>query len=572
MKKALKIIVPLVMIIAIIASIGWYLFVYDRDFTRDMLLGQARYHNDNGNPELASWFYGLAYNYTAQDEDIAIELANQYKADGNYTKAEFTLTNAIADGGTASLYIALCRTYVEQDKLLDAVNMLNNIADPAIKAELEALRPAAPVSTPAPGFYNQYIDVELSCESGTLYFTNNGEYPSTEDDPYASPISLPEGVTNIFSLCIGENGLVSPLSVMEYTIGGVIEEVTFQDTAVESAIRKLIGFDETDSILTNDLWDITEFTVPEEAVNISDLKYLPYLQQLTMHGQKLENLDILASMSYLQAIDLTGCRFPAESLKVLANLPELKRINLTECGLSTIADLEGARTLTHLYLSNNTLRNLTPLSNMATLVELDLDHNAVVDLTALSGLVNLEKLDVSYNSLTSLAPLTGCIKLNWLDAGNNTIEVLDAVDKLTMLKHLGLDSNALSDVSLLAGCTGLTELSIAKNSISDISMLSGLTVLETLDFSHNKVEALPDWPDGCMLRIINGSYNALKNIDSLSKMSELTHVYMDYNKLKSVDALANCYHLVLVNIYGNDDVEDVSALEDRDIIVNYNPT
>ena len=54
-----------------------------------MLLGQARHYNDSGNPQLASWFYELAYNYTAQDEDIAIELANQYKEDGNYTKAEY---------------------------------------------------------------------------------------------------------------------------------------------------------------------------------------------------------------------------------------------------------------------------------------------------------------------------------------------------------------------------------------------------------------------------------------------------------------------------------------------------
>ena len=29
----------------------------------------------------------------------AIELAEQYKSSGNFTKAEFTLSNAIADGG-----------------------------------------------------------------------------------------------------------------------------------------------------------------------------------------------------------------------------------------------------------------------------------------------------------------------------------------------------------------------------------------------------------------------------------------------------------------------------------------
>ena len=571
MKKALKIIVPIVMIVAIIASIGWYLFVYDRDFTRDMLISQARYQSDEGNAEIASWFYGLAYNYTAQDEDIAIELANQYKDDGNYTKAEFTLTNAIADGGTVNLYIALCKTYVEQDKLLDAVNMLNAITDPTVKAEIEALRPLPPVPSHTPGFFNEYIDVDLSAEDGTVYYSTTVEYPSTNDEPFTDPISLPEGQTRIYAVCVGDNGLVSSLATLDYTIGGVIEKVEFTDPEIEKALRTAIGFDETDTVYTNDLWDVKEFTVPTEATSVADLKYLPYLEQLTMQDQNLDNLDVLATLSYLQAVDLSGCRFPAESLRVLANLPSLKRITLNDCGLSTIADLEGARTLTHLYLSNNTLRNLQPISNMATLVELILDHNAIVDLSALSGLVNLEKLDVSYNSLTTLAPLAACVKLNWLDAGNNSIATLDTVDKFTGLKHLALDTNQISDISILASCTTLAELSVAGNEISDISMLSALTALETLNFSDNKVQNLPTWPDGSMLRSITGSNNQIKSINSLANLKELSYVYMDYNKLKSIDAIANCYHLVIVNVYGND-IDDVSALTDRDIIVNYDPT
>ena len=571
MKKALKIIVPIVMIVAIIASIGWYLFIYDRDFTRDMLVAQARYQSDKGNAEIASWFYGLAYNYTAQDEDIAIELANQYKDDGNYTKAEFTLTNAIADGGTADLYIALCNTYVEQDKLLDAVKMLNAITDPTIKSEIDALRPQSPVPSYTPGFFNEYIDVKLSAEDGTVYYSTTEEYPSIGDDPYSEPISLPEGQTRIYALSVGDNGLVSPLATLEYTIGGVIEVVQFADPEMEKAIRTAIGFDETDTVYTNDLWDIKEFTVPTEASSVADLKYLPYLEQLTMQEQKLDDLNALATLSYLQAVDLTGCRFPAESLSVLANLPALKRITLDDCGLSTIADLEGARNLTHLYLSNNTLRNLQPISKMATLVELIIDHNAIVDLSALSGLINLEKLDVSYNSLTSLAPLATCAKLNWLDAGNNAIETLDTVDKLTGLKHLALDANQVKDISILASCTTLTELSVANNDISDISMLSALTALEVLNFSDNKVQTLPAWPEGSMLRSINGSNNQIKSINSLANLKELSYVYMDYNKLKSINAIADCYHLVVVNVYGNE-IDDVSALTDRDIIVNYDPT
>mgnify|MGYP003321134870 CR=1 FL=1 len=38
-----------------------------------------------------------------------------------------------------------------------------------------------------------------------------------------------------------------------------------------------------------------------------------------------------------------------------------------------------------------------------------------------------------------------------------------------------------------------------------------------------------------------------------------------------VDALENCYKLVLVNVYGNE-IDDVKALTEHDIIVNWDPT
>ena len=144
--------VPLLLAVLIIASIGWYLFTYDRGFTRDFLLTQARYNDLHGNSRLSSWFYDLAYNFSNHDENVAIELANLYKADDNYTKAEYTLTNAINSEPSAELFTALCKTYVEQDKLLDAVSLLDKITNPDIKAKIEAQRPDAPISNYEPGY------------------------------------------------------------------------------------------------------------------------------------------------------------------------------------------------------------------------------------------------------------------------------------------------------------------------------------------------------------------------------------------------------------------------------------
>jgi len=571
MKNSLKTVVPILLALLIIASLVWYCFVYDRDFTRDMLLNQARYHSTNGNPKIASWFYDLAYEHSGQDENVAIELANQFKAEGNFTKAEYTLSNAIADGGTAELYMALCKTYVEQDKLLDAVNMLDNIADPGIKAELDAIRPAAPASDPVSGFYSQYISVKLSSSDAVLYYSTDGEYPSTADPAYVEPFALGGGETSVYAVAVADNGLVSPLSVLGFTIGGVIEEVSFQDSVIESAVRTLINRNDPEPLFSSELWSIRTFAMPKDAQYVDDLTKLSYMQSLEIEGQTFDSLRFLASLTELTELKLIDCRIQTEDLAIIASLPNLNRLTLSGCSLSTISGLEKAQNLEYINLSNNTIRNLEPMAHLIKLREIDLSHNALTGLNVLSSLTNLEKLDVSYNSLTSIAPIVTCTKLKWINANHNELPTLGAINNLPALSYLAVSSNALSDISALASCTTLTELYIASNAVEDISSLSTLTNLEVFDFSTNKVTDLPVWPDGSKLRTIDGSHNGIKSLDSLKNQNNLTHINMDYNKIKSITALKDCYKLVIINVYGNE-IDEVKELTEHDIIVNWDPT
>ena len=571
MKQILRKLVPFLLVLVILASIAWYCFVYDRDFTRDMLLKQARFHSTEGSPELASWFYDLAYKHSGQDEIVAIELANQFKAVGNYTKAEYTLSNAIADGGTVDLYIALCKTYVEQDKLLDAVQMLDSVADPVIKTQLDMLRPAAPVCSPEPGFYSEYISLDFQVTDGTLYCTTDGIYPSTEEAPYSEPIPLEIGETLVHALTVSPSGLVSPLSVYGYTVGGIVEEVVFEDFSMEQAIRQTLGAEADEPLYTSDLWTITEFTAPAGAASYADISKMSYLEKLTVEGQNFDSLQFLSGLKYLTEVNLTRCKFPADDLNIIGSLPALTRLTLSECGLSTLSGLEKAQAVTYLNISGNSIRNIDPLASMVHLQEINLQNNALTSLTALSSLTELEKLDVSYNSLTTVASLASCVKLSWLEARNNALTNLGAIDNLPALAHLSVSANDLTDVSILGKCTGLKELYIADNALTDISALSTLVNLELLDFSYNEISSLPVWPEGCPLRTVDGSYNNLTSIAGLGKMESLTYVYMDYNQLTSVDELANCYHLVIVNVYGNA-ISNVDALTEHDIIVNYDPT
>ena len=572
MKKTIRIILPIFLALCIILCTAWYLFIYDRAFTRDVLLSFARYNDDRGNHKVATWFYNHAYSQAGDNDAVAIELAEQYKAIGNYTKAEFTLSNAIADGGGVNLYVALCKTYVEQDKLLDAVNMLDSVTNPDVKAKLDAMRPLPPTSAPTPGFYSQYISVTLEGSGGTLYATNDGQYPSTADTPYQAPIPLHDGENTIYAVTVADSGLVSPLSIFGYTVGGVISKMEFADQTMEAEIRSILGVTAEKELFTNDLWSIHEFTMPQKVTNYSDLQHMIFLETLTIENGKAGQLSSLSNLVNLSSLTIRNTNVSQQELGTIAALPKLKNLTLTSCSISGITPLQKATGLVTLDLSGNgALRNIDALQGMTGLQELSLEGNAVADLKVLAQLTNLTKLDVSSNNLSTLVPINTLTRLNWLDAGTNAITNLGEINKLSALSYLDLSDNKLTNVNALSGCTTLTKLNISNNSLSDISKLNALTNLEDLDFSYNEVKKIPSFPKDSQLTVITGSNNKISSLEPLSGLKHLNIVNMDYNaSISSVKPLASCHSLIKVNVYGTK-VTKVSSLTEQSIIVNYNP-
>ena len=573
MKKIVKWILPLLLICALIASAVWYMFVYDRDTVQDFLISRARICAQRGDFEGATRFYDLSYQLSEQDQNVAIELADIYRSAGNYTKAEYTLTNAIADGGSAELYIALCKTYVEQDKLLDAVNMLDNITDPELKEELDSLRPSAPEADMAPGYYNQYITLNFVHDGQALFVTANGTYPSVEEAPCTEPITLPNGETKIYAVSVGENGLVSPVSIFNYTVGGVIEPVTLADPVMEYLVREKLMFGVDTVIYTSDLWTIEELEVPAEVNDLSDLALMTHLRKLTIAEREIPSLNFLSGMSLLEELHITGCRI-GEGMNVIGTLPSLKKLTLSDCGLSTIAELSNALMLLELDLSNNAIGDITPLSGMTALEKLDLSENAVSDLSALAGVVMLKQVDVSHNALSSIAPLTSCAGMTELDVSYNSITEIGAVKNMLLLKAFRADHNSISAISALSVCSELEVLSISNNAVTDLSAVAGLVKITDLDFSHNAVAAMPKLPKDCALVNVNGEHNVLTDVTPLGGMENLNCVYLDYNpELADISFLVDCHQLVLVNVYGTKvPTDSVNALIDRSIIVNFDPT
>lgn len=576
MKRFLKILLPIVLSIVIIAGLCWYFLSYDKGFTQDVLRSCGSYFADRQQMKTAAWFYDLAYKQDYDTDGVAIELAEKYIQIGNYTKAEAALYKAIQDGADVPVYIALCKAYVAQDKLYDAVELLDGITDPKLKQKLDALRPPCPTSPDEEKTYHQLISVTIEAPDSKLYVNPNGEYPSVSTHEYPGPIALSEGENLIYAVAVSENGLVSPLSILKFEVSGVIEVVDFQDDAIEAEVRKLLNIPGNKTVYSNELWDIAAFTVPANAANYSDLRYMLYLQSLTIVNGVPGQLSVLNSSidslaDTLKILSIQNTALSAEDMDVISRLTGLEYLILDGCGLSTTAQLSQLTKLVKLNINNNAVRNISAITQMPNLKELYMQRNALNDLTDIASCTNLEILDISYNAVTDITPVSNLANIKALNISQNEIQDLSALSQLKDLDTLSATDNRISDISALKNCTKMTVVDISGNQIDTLDALASHFNLIYLKFAHNQVSKLPNWDSSAAFVTIDGSYNQISDLSPLGNLKNINNILMDYNEnIQSVAALATCPVLIQVNVYGTK-VTDVTMLTEQSIIVNYNP-
>ncbi len=574
MKKTLKLVVPLLLILALVATGYWFFFRYRLDITAGLLRNFANSQFNSGHYSMAIRCYSWANDLSPQNADQAMKLAEAYHRSGNYTKTEYVLVNAIHDApGDVRLYEALSKIYVEQDKLLDAQQLLDGVSDAEAKATLSAKRPSAPVLSPDADFYSEYISIELrqSDPDATCYFTLNGTYPSQEADVYSGPVKLKGGQTTVCAVAVNGNGMVSALTRGDYTIAGVVEDVTFHDDALRSlAQTMLLRGDRT--IRTDDLWDIEELTLPEGLMDTQDLRLFTGLKKLTGRDQGDLDYSFLAAMPGLNYLELDGCIVTDQTLQQIAACPNLEVLILHNCGLSNIAALDGIdslrvldltensigslyslakigiESLEELYMGHNALTNLAELRNFPSLKILDLSFNAIANASGISSCPGLERLNLSHNRMTSVAPLSALVNLVWFDGSFNKVTDVDMMTPCAKLESFVMTDNELTNVDFLSGCGGIREVYIDNNDVTKVPAFQAGSPLETFSATHN----------------------FLDDLSGLADLKKLTMVNADYNNIGDVSPLLECPALIQVNIY-HTNVHDGGELAEKGVVVNFTP-
>lgn len=551
MKHALKIILPIILILALIIGACCFFLIVRRDLTESIFVYWGEHFYEAGRYSRAVAFYKAAMHFAPKDADLAICLADAYKKSGNYTKAEYTLVSAITQiPDSVQLYVALSKTYVEQDKLLDAETMLGRITNDAVRTQIDALRPAAPVIEPESGNYSEYIDVTVTGASGTVYAVCNSDFPASEQDVYTGPISLEAGESKIVALSVAENGLVSDAVYAGYTVGNVVEEVKLADAGMDAYVRELLGKTAGSAIMSDELWAVEELDLPDTVASLEDLPYFTGLHSLSLHHGTGLDLSVLSQLPTLRKLDLSGCTLSTAAMNTIVTLSELTSLNLSGCAVAEIDALIGLQKLETLDLSNNT----------------------VSDLTALSALLALRELNLTNNPITSLSNLKNCTELETLYAGQCAITRIAGLADHTKLKTLVLSGNKITDISALASCTAIETLDLSGNSISDISVVSNFKKLVDLNVSSNQITDLPQFDADTPLWHVDISHNQIESLAGLEGNLAVNFINADYNRVKSVAKLESCIMLVRMNLWDNPvDADEVKQLQDIGILINYNP-
>jgi Leucine-rich repeat (LRR) protein len=447
---------------------------------------------------------------------------------------------------------------VEQDKLYDAVDLLNNrVPSGSLSEELYAMRPAPPALSHTEGVYEERIEVALTAGEGfRIYVSLTGDYPSVLTGLYTAPLALGPGVTGLIAVAVSDGGLVSDVAEAEFTLENIIDPVVFSDPAIEAVLRKTINKPDG-QVFTSDLWDIEELIFDEEAADyrtLDDLRLCPRLRTLKLKG--LHNpcdISVLPELEDLTDLSLDSMGIDSIMLVHIAPLTWLQRLYLPNNGIGPLSHLSALTALTVLDLSSNSVLELTPLGGMGALQYLGLSQNAIEDLAPLGSLGNLRTLLLDRNRILSLKGLAVLTRLETLNVSFNprltSLSEVAGLTSLTVLKASNCQiGGSLPSFSRL---TSLRELSLASNGITDIEGLRGLTALQTLTLTHNSIESLAPLSDASGLQTLNASNNSIESISSLRGLPALAALSVENNFLRTLTPLRECPALRNVFAFGN---------------------
>jgi Leucine-rich repeat (LRR) protein len=557
----MKRIAPLIFlaVVAALLTAAWFLF--GKQVLTAYYSGTAERARAEGRHEAAANAIERLIKLDPESPDLRRRAAELLAESGAASRAEYHLREGISLGGPrqAALIAALSELYVRQDKLLDAVALLDGVRGLA-SGEVSAMRPDPPEPDTEPGRFENPVVLGFTVPEGHMcYVSLTEEYPSTAA-PWNGPISLPSGETEVRAVAVDPDGVVSELWTGVYTLDNLNFPIVFQEPAIEAAVRAAIGRPEG-GIYSRDLTGVTQLRIEEEHAytTLDDLSALPNLEILSLRGENTScDISAVAGLTKLRGIRMEAMRLDSASIEALSGLSALEILVLPRNQLTALTALSTLTALKTLDISGNAVIDLTPLAGLTGLTSLDASQNSVGDLSPLKSLTKLEFLNVAGGRATSLNGLAPLINLVELDISGNQVRDLRALEDMTKLERLNASNNAVERLNPLRGLTELTELNLASNGIESLEPLESLRALKYLTLNANAVVSLAPLKECRALETLDVDKNQVESVEPLRGLPNLRELRVEGNKLRSLTPLLECPALKSVYAFDNNRIS-VSA-------------
>lgn len=283
---------------------------------------------------------------------------------------------------------------------------------------------------------------------------------------------------------------------------------------------------------------LNEIVVDKTAVvDFSALKTCEVLQSVSAQECGITDIATLTNKT------ITHLFLDDNAITDISSLSDFEALSTLEIGKNRISDisaLKDKKILTTLHLDENQITDISVLATTPYLLTLQISDNQIASLQALSNAEQLTYLYVNRNKLTSLDGLENSLKLKSLQATENQIDNISGISNCTILEEVNINDNNVFDISLLSkSASTLKRVFFNNNNVTDISCLANTGKLEYLSFDNNKVITLDALKDSTSLLGISAENNGIESMLGLANSTQLKYIYLAHNKINDMAPVAN---------------------------------
>ncbi|CAM4194518.1 PKD domain-containing protein [Pseudoalteromonas byunsanensis] len=275
-----------------------------------------------------------------------------------------------------------------------------------------------------------------------------------------------------------------------------------------------------------------DYASSDRLFDISSIKELSGLTELSLHGILLENISSLNALSELHTLSLYNNNL--NSLSFLKDLTQLVSLEIGEnpqiIDVAWLAFLPALTDLTLDSLDYNVSYEV--VSELTSLTKLRLEHRYLegsFDLESISKFDQLEQLSIKIGQLTNIEQISNFTELQSLSINTNNLIALPSISELTKLHTLNLTNNSYyydegpTNFDELGSSSSLKSLIISGfNNNNDLNALSQFSALEELEIRSSKADSItPVSQLEKLKKLTLSGFHELNHVNELSKLNNL---------------------------------------------------